>query len=204
LYRRQRAIVADNRAASWDTPILLRRPDDLAAYGEMCCHKSNPDATAYPDILYFPNPTDLTVPQRRLGMDPRRDGGWPIRADLRYPTLGEDDPPGLVDSPQGADFLLSDVLSFDVRVWASGANRFVDLYGVNAETNPLFNQPTGPRVFDTWSTFQDDRYDYSTWNVPGTPKTVPLRMVVPAVQITLRLWDFKTQRVRQLTMVQDL
>ena len=95
LYRRQRAVVPDNHFVNWESPVVLRVRGDPAPYGEVSCQKRDPDPSAYPDTVYFNNPTDLTVPQRRFGMSPTRDGGWPLRADGSYPVFGDPMPAGL-------------------------------------------------------------------------------------------------------------
>src|SRR5262249_46542448 len=93
------------------------------------------------NFIYFNNPSDLTVPPRRYGMVQKNPGialdytqmvGAPMRAslpnptaDLSYPIFGDDVramPAGVSPllgqdlSLQGADLLLTDVLSFEVRV----------------------------------------------------------------------------------------
>ncbi|HEY7425915.1 MAG TPA: prepilin-type N-terminal cleavage/methylation domain-containing protein [Gemmataceae bacterium] len=80
-------------------------------------------------------------------------------------------------------------------------------YGVN---NPTFSA-SGPLVFDTWSSNRDDTYDYTSWATPGTPASIPILnnaqgvpITIRAVQVTLRVWDEKTQLTRQVTFVQEL
>src|SRR5262249_5019202 len=138
----------------------------------------------------------------------------------------------------GADLLLTDVISFEVRVLLpQSVNRvksnprldaFVDLFDslalannlaplpVLRSMNPLFPPPapqtvTVPRIFETWSSVQDDTYNYSTWNdaKPNSPGAVqntrvplPLRILAP--QNTLRVWDLKSQQARQVTIVQEM
>lgn len=55
----------------------------------------------------------------------------------------------------------------------------------------------GQRVFDTWS-------ELPGWNAAGTNNSMPLRVRVTAVRITLRLWDTNLQKTRQVTVIQDL
>jgi prepilin-type N-terminal cleavage/methylation domain-containing protein len=215
LHRRQLLVALESRGGTWGpTPVLVASAADLARYAEVSCKKVNPNPALYSDRLYFPNPTDLTVPQRRFGMDPTRDGGWPVRPDGTYPVFGDPSPPGQDASLRGADLLLTDVLSFDVRVLLPGGadGDFIDLFfpGI-VSGNPLFTTPTGPRVFDTWSSVKDDLYDFSAWNDgdPESPpavqvKRIPLRVRILAVQISIRVWDVKTQQARQITIVQDL
>ena len=136
-------------------------------------------------------------------------------------------------SYQAADLLLTDVVSFDVRVLVPAvSNDFVDLCSPSLAPyfsgNPAFNQSTGPMVFDTW-TNQDNALTgtvYSTsWNNPwktpaaaATNATIPLYQTQPtganppppqaisiqAIQIVVRVWDYKTKKTRQATIVQQM
>jgi hypothetical protein len=111
------------------------------------------------------------------------------------------------DNPvlQGADVLLSDVVSFEVKVLLPGANEFIDLFDPRVPTNnPIFRGNNSPRVFDTWSSVKDDTYDYSNWSSPNSPVSVPSQIRILALQIALRVWDRKTQQTRQITLVQEM
>ena len=107
----------------------------------------------------------LTMPIRRFYMDrsgvnPNQAAGvfpttnspttYPAPAPLgRYAMMGESN-----GGFQSADLLLSDVVSFDVRVLLKGTLDFVDLFDPSVQAfsnnNPAF-VGNGPRVFDTWS-----------------------------------------------------
>jgi hypothetical protein len=88
--------------------------------------------------------------------------------------------------------------------------------GVQLSNNPQYVMTTGgagPWVFDTWSQQQLGSYDYSgtSWSNPGTYAAIPTfknptgqTIRILAIQITLRLYDFKTETTRQVTMVQNL
>jgi type II secretory pathway pseudopilin PulG len=132
LYRRVLLAVPDNRHVNWETsaaagaqtPVVVNSLNttlpQLAQYltapncpfAEISCKKRTPDYTsngAFPDTLYFNNPTDLTIPERRFGMyqgdypdnttNPPRAvayGGQPLRLLLnldqdggRYPIYGD-------------------------------------------------------------------------------------------------------------------
>ena len=82
-----------------------------------------------------------------------------------------------------------------------GATDFIDV--PFPSNNPVFNN-LGAHVFDTWSQAVSPPYDYSTWNTAGSDKSIPLRIRVRALQITIRIWDLKTERTRQVTVVQDM
>lgn len=99
-------------------------------------------------------------------------------------------------SRAGADLLMTNVLSFDVRVLDVAAGDFVDLgYGATF-TGPGAN-PNLPFVYDTWSSRYNTQYDYRATPVPYP---VPLQ----AIMITLRVWDEKTRQARQVTIVQAM
>jgi hypothetical protein len=76
----------------------------------------------------------------------------------------------------GADLLLTDVLSFDVQI-------FMDL----AHNPNQFWSDVPGTYFDTGAPF---------------PATTPYQIM--AVQISLRIWDLKTQKARQITIMQDM
>jgi type II secretory pathway pseudopilin PulG len=147
---------------------------------------------------------------------------------LSIPTLAEDVARYSATSNvlTGSDLLLTDVVSLDVRVLIAGNTDFVSLDDATvqayASTNPNFNvnatayssgSPTNKYLFDTWSSVTDDIYDFSDW-LTGTNSAnhiIPLyqnasgqKISVRAIQVTLRIWDFKTNQARQVTVVQDL
>jgi hypothetical protein len=189
LYRRQ-ALAVPNTAG-------LNIPASAAAtYLEV---SARPDPVV-PGALHVNTPMDLTVPQRRFGMDPARPGGIPTVAGMSYPTLAEQSA-----ARGGADLLLTDVLSFDVRVLVRGGSEFVSLDALGPGDNPVFAAvPGSPRVFDTWSQLRDDAYDYSAWSIPGKSSSVPRRLSLNAIQITLRVWNPRLGQAKQVTIVQDL
>ncbi len=139
-----------------------------------------------------------------------------------YPTLAQQ---GATGTLFGADIQLNDVISFDVRVLVPGVTNgndpFVTLFTVagnyyNANpafynpTNPLAN-PSAPAVFDTWSSLNDGLSNYSTWNQSGSLTSIPLwnsatlsGPIIKAIQVTIRIWDFKTSQTRQVTIVQAM
>jgi prepilin-type N-terminal cleavage/methylation domain-containing protein len=196
------------------------------SYLEMSAQPNPADNTT----LYFNSPLDLTMPARRFGMDPQQQAGLlpQQQAGLFLPTVGAY--PVMAEQNrnfQAADLLLTDVISFDVRVLLDGGTDFVELTdnAVQAFSNnnrqfyPNFVKGTNPPqyfpvVFDTWSKATDNIYDYSSWAMPGNQDgtSIPLYqsattgkpIVIKAVQITIRAWDFKTQQSRQTTLVQEM
>jgi prepilin-type N-terminal cleavage/methylation domain-containing protein len=93
----------------------------------------------------------------------------------------------------------------------------------------FFNGSSAPvtvQVFDTWSSVKDGTFDYSGWNLSypstgtttGTSTTVPLRRLynttagsyftsdiqILAIEVSIRVWDFKTEQARQITVIVDM
>ncbi len=174
---------------------------------------------------------EVTIPPFRLAMGvnatpgpPATDSTYaglpaPLFAGTVYPSpfAPAGSPTGRVD-----DVLLTEVLSFDVRILLQGDTVFRDLADANVQAfsnkNKAFPSITGPWVFDTWSAQNVGGYAYNApglltpqpWQVPDSFASIPLfkngaqLIQVRAIQITLRVWDSKTQLVRQSSMVQDL
>jgi prepilin-type N-terminal cleavage/methylation domain-containing protein len=129
LYRRQLLLVSDNNLVqtgpsglasitpSTNTAIDPYQP---TPYLEVSCWQGYPPGAAVvniPSTLYFNSPFDVTVPQRRFGMDYK---GQPVNTNNQqaYPTLAEHTTD---TNMQAADVLMTDVVSFDVRVLLSNA-----------------------------------------------------------------------------------
>jgi prepilin-type N-terminal cleavage/methylation domain-containing protein len=180
LYRRQRLAVLDNTALTalnFTSPVPLANQNDLATYGELSCHKNNPNPIVYPDTLIFNNPNDLTNPLVRFGADTTTPNGIPqdtVGGIRTYPVLDQ------ASGMAGADILLTDVVSMTVQVMLPGTTDFQDLPAALADAS-------GQRVFDTSNTA-------ASASVPS----------IKAIRITLRIWDIKTELTRQITIVQEM
>jgi len=105
-----------------------------------------------------------------------------------------------VSSPRnvrtGEDVVLTNVLSFDVKVWCPDLKEFVDLGtpgSVWEDSNN--NHPTSlPRTWDSWT--QDYMVEHgSPLGLP--PFTAPLE----AIQITIRNFDPASRAIKQVTIV---
>lgn len=209
LYRRQRLAVTNNYVLNWNPPTnkpLITVNSAPASptpfdYAEMSCEDGNyQNGAPLPYPLYFNSPNDVAIPQRRFGMDQTKAAGVPLYKD---PTTNQFSYQPLLDQnnqPTGSDLLLTDVLSFDVQVMFVGQSTFTDIPVVNNASSPL----NGIGVFDTWSSVNDGTFDYSGWATTGTATSVPLAQSIKAIQITIRIWDIKTQQTRQITLVQDM
>jgi hypothetical protein len=253
LYRRQVLAVPDNMSLNWN-------PNPTYSPANPPPHWPGPlsaaSTTGYDEIsyktdatpsFYFNTANDLTQPARRFGMASQTTGsgpppvysstlpstvltttdaaygGLPLQPDGTYPIS----PNGYVFS----DVVVTDVVSFDVRVLGSGTKDFADLASVpaNSIVNPAFSNvyingvAQQVYVYDTWSSTKDGSYDYSNWNLSypatgpttGTNTSVPLRRLfnpttgnyatsdvqIQAIQVSIRIWDFKTGQARQATVV---
>jgi type II secretory pathway pseudopilin PulG len=222
LYLRQRLLVPDNTQVQ---PPVPAADYQQGGYVETSCY-GNP-SSGQGTNLYFNSPADVTMPIRRLNANPGAVGDTAgSKAPSTYPRLAQE-PAGLFT---GNDILLTNVLSFEIRVLVSQANwtapgtppnrvwDFVPLADPALQQftgkNPSFpgDNATGPAVFDTWSSASDDvPYDYSGWATPGQPYSIPLyqnangqKIQIVAIQITIRIWDANTMQTRQTSLVVDL
>jgi type II secretory pathway pseudopilin PulG len=189
LYRRQRGIIDNANAIQNLTQLATIFP-------EIACQQNG-------SLVNFWIPDDLNNPIRRFGVDQTTTLPVDFFVDpitgkkvFTYPFLGETDNATL----QGADLLLSDVISFEVKAWVPNVTTtdFLDILSVAGlvsgnpsfyGSNPLFNL-AGPMAFDTWA--------------PGASSNAPLTVNISALKITIRIWDAKTQQARQLSIIQDM
>jgi type II secretory pathway pseudopilin PulG len=157
LYRRQLLLVNDNNLVLDPTtgaPAQLAYHPPMPAplqfqptpYLDVSCWQGYPELSPlqplyYPTTLYFNSPFDVTVPQRRFGMSMRQiNNGFYVYPEsvtgqlFTYPILAEQTTdPGV----KNADVLLTDVVSFDVRV----------LLQTNASTQTANTDPSVPPPF---------------------------------------------------------
>jgi hypothetical protein len=144
------------------------------------------DMTTLP---HFNNPADLTTPAKRLG------GGG-----ITY-----------TPSVDGSDILLTDVVSFEVKVIVPSSTSTIPsvstsdpsvtgpckILGLNDIQLPG-NPPPGLRIFDTWD------YGALPPSQPIIPSSAPMQISIMGLEITIRVYDFKTQQTRQITIVKNL
>jgi type II secretory pathway pseudopilin PulG len=242
LYRQQRLVIANNTGLNWTSAIPYfstipsTTPTWQQVYGSKFSVQKNPATAALPpnlQTLYFNNPADLTIPERRTtavfpsGMVSARIG--PIgNPPVSGPTFV-----GAVFNPitdtngnvTGEDLLLTDVLSFEVTALQSyDPSGFYDL---PSSTTPVLqppqpasayypsypslsaSAPLGPSYFDTWSSRVDDVYNYANTSTaiasPNMTMTNPNSTYgILALKITIRIWDERSQVARQVTFIQDM
>jgi type II secretory pathway pseudopilin PulG len=232
LYRRQWLPTPDFSSLSSPVPIAQH-----SSYLEVSC-MTDPNPTDASN-LYFNSPVDLTLPPRRMGTKTTTAVAPYVAyspsalfssasTTLSVPTITEDVTSTGSTSPLGgSDMLLSDVLSFEVRVLLKGGTEFVSLrdstvqafasnnvnYNVNATGyNASTSVTTNKFLFDTWSSMTDNVYDFSNWSTDSTGvNSIPLYqdtsgnlISIRAIQLTIRIWDYRTEQTRQVTVVQDL
>ena len=97
----------------------------------------------------------------------------------------------------GEDIILTNVISFDVKVWHPCANGnaggYVDIGDGSCATPGCFGtigrQTDIPRVYDTWS---------STYAQPA-PYEAPLR----GIEVTIRCFDPRSKNIKQIRIVKD-
>jgi hypothetical protein len=184
LYRRQCLVLSEGDALTINTPpnqvLIASTPWGL--WPEMSCR---PDPTN--TFLQFNGPFALITPTNRSlwNQAPAPPSPPPqvFQGTLTppppncYPILGEN---GEAATWIGDDILLTDVISFQVQVlrqWTTGRDfQFHDL----SDPGP----PGGTSVFDTG--------------------IAPIPYQILAIQITIRIWDVKTQQTRQITVIQDM
>jgi prepilin-type N-terminal cleavage/methylation domain-containing protein len=224
LYRRERLAVPNNYDLNWGGKGIPAQ--NAGAYASMSCGVEPRGST-----LYFNSPTDLTVPERRFGMSrvnsilvsnytPLGTGEDLLLTDVISFTVRILSPDVLNQPPTPAR-------PYDhVDDPADGPNTFVDL-PIVPPPQPQLVPPGGRKgppvpsmggqvvvngkptiipvigAFDTWSSVQDENYDYYGTTV-YYPVPAPLPIRLTALQITVRVYDLRTQQVRQITIIQDM
>ncbi len=127
--------------------------------------------------LYFNSPLDVINPAFR-GFSV---GGVPFAQD---PSM-----PGTPALANVSSLLISDVISFDIQVLAAPA------------LPPTPNATLPPPGFPISTTL--DFSDVGS-TFPATYDTANANVGLLAVQITIRVWDLRSQQARQITIVQDM
>lgn len=198
-------------------------------------------ASQYSEISHIQDPSDSTkllvntfadvaIPPRRFGQStptaivplipPNTAGSG---SPSNYASMAQEK--GTTHPLAGSDVVLTDVISFDVRVLldkkaytnVSAAEDFVSLHD-NAAGQYWSNTTSfgTARVFDTWTSASTTvaGQNYRDWK-PASGKT-PTDVTIPmyqsnlpsgdlirirAIQVTIRIWDSKTKQSRQTSVV---
>jgi prepilin-type N-terminal cleavage/methylation domain-containing protein len=221
LYRRQRLAVPDNSVVPTQTYAGLPQAQVL----ELSCWQNGAN-------WHFNNPMDLTVPGRRFGGG-NPANFTTIATELgtySNPLAGSDiqltdvvsfDVRLLVSGitvPGSADHFVTLLTPVNPQLpvnLQTNPPLFLSYGNPNQQQNPGqaynpgYNFLTGPMVFDTWSSVNDGLSNYSQWNVTGTATSIPLwngarGPIILAIQVSVRIWDLKTNQTRQVTIVQAM
>jgi hypothetical protein len=104
-----------------------------------------------------------------------------------------------VDNPRspraGEDIVLTNVLSFDIKVWNPSTNAFVDL-GQNVAGSGFEKQGNHlSRVWDSWT------WEYKKTDSSGDAEPPPYAEPMEAIQITIRCFDPASRIIKQITVV---
>jgi hypothetical protein len=175
LYRTQLVVAPDTTYLNWLAP----GPVPIAPGPDPLAGYEEMSCEVLPPggaQVYFNNPSDLAGVYNGLG-NPTNVA--PVRAFDPTNKSVQDPNTGL---PRASTFVMGDVISFEVQALTATTD-----VGNPASPPALALKPVN---FDT--------------GVVLPPQTMPTSMTIRAVQITLRVWDSKTQRSRQITIVQDL
>jgi type II secretory pathway pseudopilin PulG len=211
LYRQQRVVVPDPSALNSTNQI--NAPAYSTSYlNAFSCFLQNGTQP-----LYFNSPSSLTIPQNRLGM--KKDAGQPQPSASYILPIGVPNPTPNALQPRmaangtytGDDLVMTNVVSFDVQVLSPNltSNPSSNSTGLADVAVPSgYNQATTLPFFDTWSSIQDELgANYSDPN--SIPKYVTAQgttatITIQGLQITLRVWDARTQQTRQVTIFQEM
>ena len=115
-------------------------------------------------------------------------------------SLAADAQMGPLSSTPGDDFLLSNVISLDVRVlWtAVSASAVLPQSFANTTTGVIINSESPFDALSNAGTAEFDTRLGSTTNLP------PNQIRVRSIQVRIRIWDPKVQNARQATITQAL
>lgn len=179
LHRRERLMVSDNNDK-------LNVVDRIAAtqvgqYPEIACRRDPVSLTA----LHFPSSKDMTLPVRRSMMDVTGTASLPQPIGTPYAlTSAAAGLPAEDPARRNEDRVIADVISFEIKVLRPGSYRFEDI-GEAMLALGMGAPPAGTAAYDT-----------ALWPVD--------KLILKAVQVTIRVWDAKTEQVRQITIIQDM
>jgi type II secretory pathway pseudopilin PulG len=204
LYRRQRLMANLVPSGIQSPPLAGNPPGNWQSYYDF----SFPYPVAPAIQTQLNDPSSITIPPNRILMDGVNAWGTPGTFWRIQDFVAANDP------RIGDDIMLTDVISFDIKVLEEGydptqtpvlgtgqnysrVSQFIDLPPASASQNTNFGNAS---VFDTWS--NQAPYTHTAGQV--TPTNVPLPIRILAIQITLRVWDERTQQARQMTIIQNM
>lgn len=231
LYRQQKAVLPSNAEANdlalsdmMPVPPYQLNNRKMPYYENFSCRLNNAGN------IYFNSPSDLTIPTNRMVPVPSN----PPIPNTLYPN---------------SDLLITDVISFDVRILPESSLQDFSLVSSLSSTLYRYNQSSNtqapPCIFDTWTTGNGGgtQYDIGNFNsgvwqptvwdsskspfapAPNTginPATlIPIwghnrsgmagniftpskGLRINAIQVSIRIWDEKSQKAREFKIIQRI
>ena len=183
LYRQQRAVLPSNFEAN----ALALNGTNLLQYENFSCRLNAGN-------IYFNSPSDLTMPNYRML------SGFP----------------NLLPAHVKSDLLITDVISFDVRILPDSSLQDFSLIS----SLPAFGYTLLRNEFDTWTTGNDGtQYDIGSFDTGvWQPNAInPANVRIPiwnygaskglrinAIQVSIRIWDEKSQKAREFKIIQRI
>ena len=225
LYRQQKAVLPSNSEANG----LLLNGANILQYENFSCKSvvNNPGPPATTKI-YFNSPSDLTMPNYRM-------------------LSGV---PNVLPAHFKSDLLITDVISFDVRILPDSSLQDFSLVSsllpsLTFRYNQIPNTFTFPCIFDTWTTGNDGtqydigNFDTGVWQptawdstksplfpAPNNTGINPATLIpiwnhnrsgmagkdftpskglrINAIQVSIRIWDEKSQKAREFKIIQRI
>jgi prepilin-type N-terminal cleavage/methylation domain-containing protein len=229
LYRQQKAVLPSNAEANAlaisDTmppvPPYQLNTSKMPYYENFSCRLNAGN-------IYFNSPSDLTIPSNRMASGS----------------------PNILPAHFKSDLLITDVISFDVRILPDSSFQDFSLVSsllpsLTFRYNQIQNTLTFPCIFDTWTTgngggtqydignfntgvWQPTVWDSSKSPVAPAPNTginpatlIPIwnhnrsgmagniftpskGLRINAIQVSIRLWDEKSQKAREFKIIQRI
>lgn len=183
LYRCQYVVLP--RTSEANNQQLAVSPTDASPYTSLA---GNPKVIAGPKVVMdFYNPSDLADGVRTFNP----------YAFFSPPPANNNNP------PRGATLVLSNVISFQVMAMTQPGGDFGELGELATDSNP---KPLLRRQY--YIPFDTANYFTRPSIAAGVPFS-PLNPAAPSytiqgLQISMRIWDPRSQRTRQVTLIQDM
>ena len=232
LYRQQRLVLPSYNIAGVTLPTAganeeiscelatfsFNKPSDLTVPWKRMGNRTNVVNTQPPPMAPSVGLTSASYPKHYLG--------YP---QTNMPLFSEYSSATKINT----DIIATNVISFDVKLLTDNQYDYQSLSTILGAGSSYYNHvPVGnygsPRVFDTWTTDQGNagntipKYDFGIWNsitgkwqpsgnTLGNNSLIPVwnwnnntGLNIKAVQISLRIWDQKSNTAKMFVIVQKL
>jgi prepilin-type N-terminal cleavage/methylation domain-containing protein len=196
LHRRQRLCVAPGSPATLSQVL----GQTWGIYPEVSCAPYPRTNTASP--MRFNSERDLTTPSYRSMMDAT--GTYSNPAAIGFGPPADPAVGGLPFSPPedpslaADDLLVADVISFEIKVMTQ----------LTAQQDPTRNPPMAPEFWDINDISLNPPQGLFTPAYPNgiydTATTPVNQLQILAIKVVIRVWDFKSNLTRQVTVVQEM